>query len=608
MGNGAKMKHIDFEQSTVMNEFARIASEQGLIKIAQDVPQPRGEITQPTPGQSVSPPEIERLPAGYGDVPLSPKDKPATGADVVKALSTTRFARHPGFKLLSTVLSGGKAPANQRTAQQLITAAALAMPELAMNHPEQVNSYLDAMKKSLETYLKQSFGNRVDTEQALQFLSTYNKAEDGESADDGHEVIAAKKLPCGCKPGGCMNNDKCECSKKCACKKSKKKEAADSKLYDVSGETGEQLVDKAHPGGGTKTELTHSKTDENLVETIVEQQEADVDVATSVPKGTYAELKGLYNVLSKMGYAEHLDGLRELLTITGSPEEILSDTLVTLADRLDRLGYSKYADQVDSLLKKKVITAADQSVEQKRKQIMQAIKSVNPPPGEAYMHGRLYEMVQNTDADSVDQLMTNMLGVGQYAAGSGTQIGTYVDNLLSNQIKNYQQTSSEPSSSMIAGQRPSRKQQRLWNSQNRLRTLVGLQPKQTSPFDRQLANVLRTKYPEAWKVVQQKGSLRQVFDAIRQQNIPQLPPTPQKAPPAPPPPPAPLSGQLAPPAMPQARMSVTPGQQPTKPTSQTGGQRQRPMTYQEQSQKTNEMLQRKQRELQEAIRRRHQGR
>lgn len=123
------------------------------------------------------------------------------------------------------------------------------------------------------------------------------------------------------------------------------------KYYDVTGETGEQLVEKAHPGGGTKTELTHSKTDENLVETIVEQQKKDLEVAQSVPKGTYAMLVELYRKLHKMGHIEKLDELKSIIASLATPEEIMEHTLVSLADRLDKAGYNKAADKVDELLK-----------------------------------------------------------------------------------------------------------------------------------------------------------------------------------------------------------------------------------------------------------------
>lgn len=73
------------------------------------------------------------------------------------------------------------------------------------------------------------------------------------------------------------------------------------------------MIDEAHPGGGTKTELTHSKTDENLVETVVEQQKKDLEVATSVPKGTYATLAQLADALDARGYADAADKVDAIL-------------------------------------------------------------------------------------------------------------------------------------------------------------------------------------------------------------------------------------------------------------------------------------------------------
>lgn len=89
------------------------------------------------------------------------------------------------------------------------------------------------------------------------------------------------------------------------------KEAAE-KVYDVTGETGEQIVERAHPGGGTKTEVS-SKTTENLIETIVEQQDRDVSVVKKMPKGTYAVLKKLYDDLSKMGHQDKLSDLADMI-------------------------------------------------------------------------------------------------------------------------------------------------------------------------------------------------------------------------------------------------------------------------------------------------------
>jgi len=133
-----------------------------------------------------------------------------------------------------------------------------------------------------------------------------------------------------------------------------KEAASKDKAYDVSGETGEQLIDSAHPGN-MKTELTHSKTDQALVETIVEQQEADIAVVNKVPKGTYAALVDLHTSLSKMGYADKLNGLKNCIQSLAYPEDILNHALVILADSLDGLGLSVEANRVDQLLKKKVI-------------------------------------------------------------------------------------------------------------------------------------------------------------------------------------------------------------------------------------------------------------
>jgi len=128
---------------------------------------------------------------------------------------------------------------------------------------------------------------------------------------------------------------------------------ADEKLYDVSGETGEQLVDSAHPGGGTRTEIS-SKTDENLVETIVEQQQRDIEVARSVPKGTYATLVKLHNQLAKMGHKDILSPLKDAILRVASTEDIVNGTLVSLSDRLDRLGYEKSSNRVDSIIQNAV--------------------------------------------------------------------------------------------------------------------------------------------------------------------------------------------------------------------------------------------------------------
>lgn len=65
------------------------------------------------------------------------------------------------------------------------------------------------------------------------------------------------------------------------------KEALD-KLYDVTGETGEQLIEQAHPGGGPT--IVPAKEEGGKVETVVEEQKKSIDKATKKPTGKYAQL------------------------------------------------------------------------------------------------------------------------------------------------------------------------------------------------------------------------------------------------------------------------------------------------------------------------------
>ena len=136
----------------------------------------------------------------------------------------------------------------------------------------------------------------------------------------------------------------------------------DNPAYDVSGETGKDLVDSAHPGN-MKTEVTHSKTEENLVETIVERQEKDIEVARKAPKGTYAKLVMLYNDLHKAGHSDKLSELGEAIKALATPEDVLNHMLVALANELDVRGFQKAADRVDEILRKTALGGEDWDVE-----------------------------------------------------------------------------------------------------------------------------------------------------------------------------------------------------------------------------------------------------
>jgi hypothetical protein len=95
------------------------------------------------------------------------------------------------------------------------------------------------------------------------------------------------------------------------------KEGAGEKCYDVSGETGEKLVDSAHPDGSPEVTVPNTK---EVVETIVDQQKADIAVVEKKPHGKYAALVILADELDAMGlhkHAEKIDGMLKKLAVGG---------------------------------------------------------------------------------------------------------------------------------------------------------------------------------------------------------------------------------------------------------------------------------------------------
>ena len=267
------MRHIKFEESTIMRELARIAQEQGLIKTAEvEIPS-----TKPEPVQPGTDPEFNRILSKYPDV---------------NAVYKGAFQNVDGAKLFDSL--------------KLFT------NELAVELPKVVRSRL---MQPLVQNVRKFYAGKLKPQDQSRIENVLMTAM--ASADE--DVV----------------------------------KTADGKLYELFSETGEDLVEKAHPGGGTETELTHSKTKENLVETIVEQQEKDIEVAQKAPNGTYATLIELYSKLSKLGFESKLDVLKNAISTVASPEVVLEHTLLVLSDELDRLGYTKHADFVDGLLKKK---------------------------------------------------------------------------------------------------------------------------------------------------------------------------------------------------------------------------------------------------------------
>ena len=112
------------------------------------------------------------------------------------------------------------------------------------------------------------------------------------------------------------------------------------KLYHVHSETGEDLVNAAHPGGGTVTQLDVTPSDKlALVETIVEQHKVIEDIARGLATGKIASL---------------------------------SERLVRLADKFDEAGFEVMAEyltstlsDLNSIAKKKVVTADDSSLKER---------------------------------------------------------------------------------------------------------------------------------------------------------------------------------------------------------------------------------------------------
>lgn len=283
------MRHISFDESSVLREFARIAEEKGLIKTAQDVPQARGDITDaPPPGESAGITEIE---TGYKDESgqrYAPRagDKPASAASVLaqgqagpaltlaaKGAAGAKLTKNPG-KAAQTTLNELYAFAKTYKGRDGLDPLVGAVSEylVTLGVPSKM---VQAEMGKVAKYFDQMGGGRSDS------LAP--------PADDGMTASASKDDA--------------------------------SSLYDVSKETGEQLVEKAHPGGGTRTELTHSKTDENLVETIVEQQAKDVEVANSVPKGVHATLTNLADKLDKMGYISAADKVDKIISTAGPADD-----------------------------------------------------------------------------------------------------------------------------------------------------------------------------------------------------------------------------------------------------------------------------------------------
>lgn len=423
------MKHIGFDESTVLREFAKIASEKGLIKQAS-----------------------EEDDAQMGGGPRAP---------LMAMRNALRQRKNPmaaGVNALNDYYAGLKKARNPRAEKLAQRAGAL---------------MVDFLKTP---GFKNMVGARTP-EQAQQLNAAVANFEKEIQKIWTPETGVARPVV------SSVENENVK--------------MADEKHYDVTGETGEDLVEKAHPGGGTETELTHSKNVDNLVETIVEQQKKNIEIVNKMPKGTYA-------------------------------------ALLNLADRLDKMGYVKAADRVDKMLKKK--TAAPEGEEFKR-QVLEALQ-------DAELGGRFNKpmVLREWQGISMPTITEGMMALSDLASRWGQNAPDLVGavrpvaaqwrpflqaekQMLAQKQQDFRQQQTgvagkgqerDPNEPELVKEVP-KKRKRLNMLQNRLRRMVGLQPKENQPFDRQLALVLRKNYPDAWQAVKNKAGLKAIFDAVQGQ-------------------------------------------------------------------------------------------
>jgi len=104
----------------------------------------------------------------------------------------------------------------------------------------------------------------------------------------------------------------------------------DNRLYGLPGETGEQLVNKAHPGGGTTIELdNNAPKDKSLakVETIVERQKIMREIAEGKATGKLAAA-----VAKLVAMANSLDEQGDAVAVSEVDAELSKIARVTLTD------------------------------------------------------------------------------------------------------------------------------------------------------------------------------------------------------------------------------------------------------------------------------------
>lgn len=395
------MRHIGFDESTVLGEYARIANTQGIVKVAETEKPTKPQVTRSSIAvdilkrvnaikdellKIIPNPELRNklIPLFIGETrpliayksDLAPITgiKPIDGKGPGLGAMPLGLGTDPNKKFVGVVTDMGKRLAGQIESVLSAEPVVLATLKPKLDFLRTLGPQVMLQIKSVSTFNPEAKAEDGFESTAADLQAQWAKArkelEDGfanankklkgrewtQSLVPHYQSVLTqviKKYPKELTPY--INNYARQLAPnvlgKAAEANNDLSKQADGKLYDISGETGEQLIDSAHPGGGTRTELSHSKTNENLVETIVEQQKRDVEVAKSVPKGTYAALVKLHNQLNKMGHGKLLSPLRDAILRVARVEDIVSGALVSLADKLDDLGYERSANKVDGLIK-----------------------------------------------------------------------------------------------------------------------------------------------------------------------------------------------------------------------------------------------------------------
>lgn len=518
------MRHISFDESTVMNELVRLANEKGLLKTAATTDL-RGTPTQPAPQESKQAPAPQ----------VNTKNEELTFLDALGYLPTAKdiytgkklFNPKEDMKSLGATYNSLKTEGlNKFLIKWLHDPATAAI----------YNKYVSKLVNSVKSYFGKAIGP-----QHLQDLGITQQMLSKSNADNSN-----------------VKN-------------------ADNKIYDVSDETGEQLVEKAHPGGGTKTNVTNSKTKDNLVETIVEQQKADIEIVKKSPKGTYACLRDLHLKLVSLGHSDLLEDLNSLIPLTATGHDLMSDALVHLANRLDHNGYKKSATAVFDILKKAdELTDADKKQMQYNAQLKEF--------GDKLAQTIALNLASHVGTDWGQKLVSKMQGAtaGGYSVinaiksdmqgPNGARISAAVNAAMSDPTVSQMKTNLDSASSGLVSQEPTQSAGKVEKKTSpaalkmhqknleQMASMIGVDPK-SKLFWKRLQQLKVWAPGDNQKSSQVLKKLQQVANTIPLEWKPasQKPAAEPMAPtpPAPPPPPTQLVSpeSLAPPAMPGPAMT-----------------------------------------------------